>query len=109
MRIDIRNNAQLKKKDLRFIKWKLYSLKEKFQDLIYTNVFINSEGQSPKIYIVNIRLGIPGHDIIIQNKSENLGELLQKTSQGIHRYLAKNKETNHRKNKSRKNHIYLPN
>ena len=91
MRITIRNNAGLKKSYIRFIKWKLYQIKEKFQHLIYVEVFLNSEGQSPKTYIANIRLGITGHDIIIQGKSENLNELLQKSNKAIHRYLAKNK------------------
>ena len=106
MKINIRNNAQLKNKNLRFIKWKLYKLKEKFQDLIYATVFINSEGQSPKTYIVNIRLGIPGHDIIIQNKSENLGELLKKTSLAVHRYLAKNKNRSKNKFKGKQSHMF---
>ena len=91
MRITIRNNAQLKKKYLRFIKWKFHNLKEKFQHLNYVEAFLNSEGQSPKTYIANIRLGLAGNDIIIQIKSENLGELFQKSSKAVHRYLAKNK------------------
>lgn len=91
MRITIRNKAQLKKKYLRFIRWKLNKVKEKFQHLIYIEIFLNSEGQSPKMYSTNIRLGVTGHDIIIQNKSESLGELFKKSIQSVHRYLAKNK------------------
>jgi ribosome-associated translation inhibitor RaiA len=91
MRITISNNAQLPNKYLRFIKWKINSMKRKFQELIYVEIFLNSEGQSPKTFIVNIRLGIAGNDIIIQNKSENLVELFQNSTQSIHRYLAKNK------------------
>lgn len=91
MRITIRNKAQLSNKILRFIKWKIYSIGKKFQDLIYVEVFLNSEGQSPRTFIATLKLGIKGHDIILQNKSENLGELLQKTTQSVHRYLAKNK------------------
>lgn len=91
MRITIRNNAQLPNKVLRFIKWKLNTMKRKFQGLIYAEVFLNTEGQSPRTFISTIRLGVKGHDIIIQNKSKNLSELLQKSTQSIHRYLAKNK------------------
>ncbi len=93
MRITIRNNAALPNKYLRFTKWKLYSIKEKFQHLIYAEIFFNSEGQSPKTFIANIRLGIPGHDVILQSKSENLGEVFKKSIQAINRYLAKNKPT----------------
>ncbi len=91
MQITIRNNAGLPKRYLRFIKWRMNRIKDKFQHLIYAEVFINSEGQSPKIYSTTIRLGIAGHDIILQNKSENLGELFQKSMQAVHRYLEKNK------------------
>lgn len=91
MRITIRNNAGIKRKYLRFIKWKMYGIKEKFQHLIYVEIFLNSEGQSPKTYIANVRLGVAGNDIIIQIKSENLGELFQKSTKAVHRYLANNK------------------
>ncbi len=99
MKIIIRNNLQISNKYIRFIKWKIKSTKRKFRDLIYAEIHLNSEGQSPKMFSANIRLGIPGHDIIIQNKSENLVELFQKSSQAVHRYLAKNKSS---KNKIKK-------
>jgi len=67
-------------------------MKEKFQHLIYAEVFLNSEGQSPKTYIANIRLGVKGNDIIIQTKSKDLRKLCQKSVQSVHRYLEKNKQ-----------------
>ena len=104
MRITIRNNVEISNKYICFIKWKIKSIKRKFHDLIYVEIHLKSEGQSPKTYYANIRLGIPGHDIIIQNKSEDLVEVFQKSSQAVHRYLAKNKST---KNKSkRRNEIF---
>ncbi len=92
MRIIIRNNAQLSNKNIRFIKWKIYSIKRKFQDLLYVEIFLNKEGQTPPTFITTIKLGIRGHDIILHNKSENLGELLQKSTQLVHRYLVKHKK-----------------
>lgn len=92
MQITIRNNAQLPNKYLRFIKWKLYGLQEKFKHLSYAHVFLNTEGQSPKTYIANIRLGIPGHDLIIQNKSTDLVEVFRKSHTVARRSLTKNKE-----------------
>ena len=73
MQINIRNNAQLPRKYLRFIKWKFYGVKKKFQQLLYVEVFLNTEGQSPRTYIATVRLGRPGNDFIVQNKSEDLG------------------------------------
>lgn len=99
MRITIRNNTQLPNKYVRFIKWKLYAYKAKFPHLIYSDVFINVEGQTPKTYSVSIRLGILGNDIIIQNKSEDLKEILKKSTAGIHRYLVKSKPSNHKRGK----------
>lgn len=102
MRITIRNNAQLPNKYLRFIKWKFYNIKEKFQQLIYVEVFLNSEGQSPKTYIVKVKLGIPGNDIIINRNSEDLIEVFRNTSNAVHRYLAKNKELKIKKSINKK-------
>ena len=93
MKIEIRNNARLPKSWIRFIKWKLHRVKKKFHQLIYVEIFLNSEGQSPKTYIAKIRLGIPGNDIIIQNKSTNLGEVFRKSLDAAHRGLAKNKSS----------------
>lgn len=97
MRILIRNNAQLPNKYLRFIKWKLFRVQRKFQHLIYAEVFLNSEGQSPKEYSATIRLGIPGNDIIIQNKSKDLEIIFKNLSQATHRYLAKKKPSKSKK------------
>ena len=91
MKIIIRNNAKHPKKFIRFIKWKFHRIHEKFKELIYVEVFLNVEGNTPKTYIANIRLGIPGNDIIIQNKSESLTEIYRKSIENVHRLLAKNK------------------
>ncbi|MEO1514831.1 MAG: hypothetical protein AAFV95_07455 [Bacteroidota bacterium] len=92
MKIIIRNNAQLPNKYLRFIKWKLYQLSEKFHQLLYVNVFLNTEGNSPKTYLINMRLGIPGNDIILSHKSEDLGQLFRKFTNAMYRALAKSKD-----------------
>lgn len=97
MNIIIRNKAELPNKYLRFIKWKMIKIQKKFQQLIYVEVFLKTEGNSPKEYSANIRLGVPGNDIIIQNKSNDLGEIFKKSFDAIHRNLAKYKNL---KNKS---------
>ena len=97
MQIIIRNNAQLPRKYLRFIKWKIYGLRAKFQQLIYAEVYLKAEGQSPKTYMVTVCLGVRGNDIIIQNKSKSIGEVFRKTYTAVHRYLNKDKNKNIRK------------
>lgn len=91
MQINIRNNARLPNKYVRFIKWKFFRIKEKFDDLIYVEVFLNTEGTKPKIFSTTMRLGIPGNDVILHHKSDDPGKLFQKSYQAVHRYLAKNK------------------
>ncbi len=91
MQINIRNNAQLANKYIRFTKWKFYRVKKKFEELLYVEVFLKSEGSNPKVYTATLRLGVPGNDIILSNKSENLGIVFQKSYQSVHRYLAKHK------------------
>ena len=94
MRINIQNNADLSNKNLRFIKWKLYQLEEKFSELTYAEIFLKSEGKSLKNYLVNIRLGIPGKDIVLKDKSENLFELFHNLNRKIYRNLDKRKRWN---------------
>ena len=87
MRVIVRNQANVPNKYIRFIKWKLYSLKRKFNQLIYAEVFVKSEGNTPRKYQVNIKLGIPGNDVILKNKSENIGELLNSLYKNAHLQL----------------------
>jgi ribosome-associated translation inhibitor RaiA len=91
MNIIVRNNTELPKKYVRFIKWKIYKLKEKFNHLIYAEVHLNAEGNSPQQYITNVRLGVSGHDIIIKNQSDNIREILRDLDKSAHRYLRKRK------------------
>ena len=93
MQITIRNNTELPKKVIRFIQWKLYEASRKFQHLIYAEVHLNAEGSRPCKYYVHIRLGIPGNDIIIRQKSTDLGKIFKKISGNIHRSLAKSSQT----------------
>lgn len=93
MRIEVRNQTDLPNKYVRFIKWKLYGLSRKFKHLIYAEVYLRNEGKNPLLYIANVKLGIPGNDIILTNKEENMEVLFQKSIQAAHRYLSKTKST----------------
>jgi len=91
MNIIVRNNTELPNKYVRFIKWKIYKLKEKFNHLIYAEVHLNAEGNFRQRYTSNLRLGVSGHDIIIKNQSHNIGEILRDLDKSAHRYLRKRK------------------
>ena len=92
MRIVMRNNARLPNKYVRFVKWKCYDLGRKYDHLLYVHVYINAEGKSPTSYAVTIRLGIPGHDLFIQNKSTSLNDLFKKSFDASKRRLTKSRE-----------------
>jgi len=89
MTITINNRTDISNKYIRFIKWRLYRLKRKFSLLHYANVFIGSEGHRKKVYTINIRLGIPGDDIILKQKASDIKTLLKSFHRDAHRYLSK--------------------
>lgn len=92
MKIQIYNSIEISNKYLRWAKWKLYQTKRKFDRLIYVEIFLSAEGQSPQEYQSVIRLGIPGKDIVLKHKSEELEELWKKSFYDVNRYLRKDKE-----------------
>lgn len=88
MNIIINNPADVSNKYIRQLKWKLYNLKEKFENLIYVEGFVKSEGNSPALYAINLRLGVAGNDIILRNASRDIQKLIHLSYQDAHRYLA---------------------
>lgn len=92
MKIIVRNNAGIANKYVRFIKWKIRRIDEKFKvNLLYAEIFITHEGNSPAEFKSTIKLGIPGNDIVLINKSKNLKTLWSRSSKDISRYLKKSK------------------
>jgi ribosome-associated translation inhibitor RaiA len=92
MQIVLRNRASISNKYIRFIKWKLYGIGEKFNNLLYVEVYLNSEGQHPRNYKATIKLGVQGRDIVLNNSSQSLSELFKKSFKDVNRYLAKKKK-----------------
>ena len=92
MEIRISNVADVSNKNVRLLKWKLYNLAEKFKDLLYVEAFINSEGKKPTEYKLQLRLGIPGHDIILSKKSANLLKCIHQIDNTAHLQLSEAKK-----------------
>lgn len=92
MKIMINNQAGIANKYLRFIKWKLYQAKKKFDNLSYVKIFITKEGKSKAVFKTVLKLGVPGNDIILSYQSEQPTQLWSKASSGVYRYLRKHKE-----------------
>ena len=89
MEITVRNNAGIANKYIRLLKWKLYSLNRKFNDLHYADIFIKKEGNRHSIYEAILRLGIPGNDIILKHRSPEPSMIIANSHRDARRYLAK--------------------
>ncbi|MEM1322461.1 MAG: hypothetical protein AAGG75_19515 [Bacteroidota bacterium] len=92
MQIEINNQADIANKYLRFAKWKLRRIHEKFEYLLYAEVLISKEGSGKVEYKIVTRLGVPGHDIILNNRSSNIKMLWKTTMQDVQRYLRRYKQ-----------------
>ncbi len=92
MTITIRNQADVHPKYIRFLRWKIRKIKDKFNNLIYANIHISKEGHGKPIYKAVVRLGVPGHDIIITNESTELFMLWKKSLDTAERHLRKYKD-----------------
>ena len=91
MKIIVINRIKLPNKLIRFIKWKLYQIKEKFNKLIYVIIHLNQVSKRKEVYKATITLGIPGTDIILSHKKSSIAELFRESVKDIHRYLNKHK------------------
>ncbi len=87
MEFIIRNQAKISNKYLRFAKWKIRKLSEKYGELLYSEIYIKQASKSPVVYDVTIKMGIPGPDIVVSAQSSNLKMLWSTLSQKMKRQL----------------------
>ncbi len=92
MNITVRNKAQVPNKYIRFAKWKMRKLQEKFGQLLYTKLYVTSEGSRSPVYQITFILGVPGHDIIVKHKSEDMKSLLAVSIDRVILSLARHKD-----------------
>jgi len=96
MNIIVRNKAKVPNKYIRFAKWKLRNVQEKFDQMLYAKLYVTSEGSRSTLYQTTFILGVPGHDIILKHRSEDLksllAESLDKVAISIRRYKDKRDE-----------------
>lgn len=91
MNITVSNQTKLSNRYVRYIKWRLYRLQEKFSNMIYANAYLKQEGQGHAEYQLNLRIGLAGKDLIIRNKSESIKKLMRQFHQDADRYLSERK------------------
>jgi ribosome-associated translation inhibitor RaiA len=89
MKFVVRNQAKISNRYIRFAKWKIRKLNEKFTGLIYSEIYIVKISEMPPVYKTTIKLGVPGPDIIVSAQSDNLNEMWADLSAKIKRQLRK--------------------
>jgi len=94
MKIQIRNQANLSNKHIRFIKWKIYRTKRKFPNLLAATIFISKEGSFLSVYKAVIKLALAGKDIVITHSARDPKDLWRQTFNDVQRYVRKYKEKN---------------
>jgi ribosome-associated translation inhibitor RaiA len=89
MRFTIRNQANISNKYLRFAKWKIRKLSKTYGNLLYSDIFVKEISAKPQLYAVTVRMGVPGPDIIVSAKSNDLNRLWSELSSKMKRQLRK--------------------
>ena len=89
MVVTVNDQANLSNKLIRRIKYLLYKLKEKFDQIMYGTVHVNSEGQSPRSFSLNIIVGLPGEDLIFKASEEHPESLIRKMYLKLKRLISK--------------------
>jgi len=92
MNFIVRNQAQVANKYLRFAKWKIRRLNNKYGGLIYSEIFVKKITHSPDLYDITVKMGVPGPDIIVSARSGNLKQIWSELSTKMKRQLRKNGE-----------------
>jgi ribosome-associated translation inhibitor RaiA len=92
MKFIIRNQAGIANKYVRFAKWKIRNLSAKFRELIYSEIYIKKISEKPEIYDATVKMGVPGYDVVVSARSENLNHLWSELSAKMKRQLRKSKD-----------------
>lgn len=92
MKFNIRNQAKVPNKYIRYIKWKMRKIHSKFQSFIYSEIHISKEGTNHGVYSATIKLGVKGQDIILKEQSTDMKTLCRQIASKIPRRIRKMKE-----------------
>ncbi len=97
MIVFVKNTAGLPNKYVRFIKWKLRTVKEKFQWLNEARVFLKKEGVKRPIYKATVMLKVRDKVLVLNQKSEHLPrlwkEMYEETQRSLRKYRDKKRQS----------------
>lgn len=92
MKFTIRNHAKVANKYIRFAKWKIRKLSSKFSNVLYSEIYVKKISDRPEIYETVVKLGVPGYDIVVSEKSKDLKKLWSNLSKKLKRQMRKHNE-----------------
>lgn len=90
MNIIINNKAKAPKKYLRFIKWRIFKIKRKLDNLRSIDFYINRDGDH--LFTIRSNISTSNGRIYLMERENNLKLGLSKHLKSIERHLRKNKE-----------------
>jgi len=91
MQILVRNQASIPNKHIRYAKWRLRKIKEKFGHLQHTEIYFTSEGSRSQQYKTTLVIGVPGNNLILKHKSNDLNALVAEALDKLMTSLRKRK------------------
>ena len=91
MKVIINNKANVPNKYVRYIKWRLYKLKSRFNDVAKAEVFFKTIGNSSKLYNVHINVQAKDNEFFISKADKNLDKIIKLIPGSLQHSLSNNK------------------
>lgn len=91
MKITVNNIANVPKKYIRYIKWRLRKLKLSFEELTAAEVFIRTIGKSNTLYNVHVNIQSSENELFISKADKDLDKIVRLIPNMFLSRLAKDK------------------
>lgn len=105
MTILVHNTAEVARKYIRFLKWKLYRMKYKFSNIRKAEIFVKAQGGTPKSYGIILKIWIGQRLLVFKKESENIKTTLKNLLESLESTLSNTKK---KRTEKYRNH-YPPN
>ncbi len=87
MRINIQNQAEVSTRYTEKIENRLTKLERFYDKIDYADVHITSEGSSVTTYRIALRVGVPGHDVVVKQKGDKMNKLISNVMESAKRQM----------------------
>jgi len=87
MRINIQNQAEVSTRYTEKIENRLTKLERFYDKIAYADVHITSEGNSVTTYKLALKIGVPGHDVVVKQKGDKMNKLISNVMESAKRQV----------------------